>query len=173
MTMKPADIIGMRGNSGWATDLVLKATRGEISHVALVVCVEPLPIVIESVNPRVRTVPLDVAIADHSLVYLMKDLSLTPAEREDVVRAALRWSTYDYSFLNCAWPALDDLTKTRWFSQHLSSPNSPMCSWLVAESRKAIGKFFGQPAESTDPEDILRFAKQHPTIFEVLKLRDA
>ena len=168
--MKPADILLMKGNS-WATDLVTWVGESDVSHAALVIAVEPFPIVIESVNPRVRTVPLDVAIQDHTPVYLLKDLTVTPAQAEQIVREALKWSTMDYSFAQCGIAALDELTKSRWFSQHQLMPEAPMCSWLVAESRKAVGLDFGEPAAGTGPWDIKRFAESHPDKYQILRLR--
>mgnify|MGYP001558704015 FL=1 len=169
--MQAADILLMKGNSGWASDLVTWVGNSDVSHAVLVICTEPTPIIIESINPRVRTVPLDVAIQDHSPVYLLKNTQLTPAQREYIVRAALKWSTRDYSFHQCAIAAIDELTQSRWASQHQLFPEAPMCSWLVAEAYKENGLDFGEPAAGTGPWDIKKFALAHPQFYEVLRLR--
>ena len=169
--MRAGDIIAMKGNSGWMSNLVTNVGGTDVSHVALIIAVDPFPIVIESVNPRVRTIPLDIAIEDHSPVYLLKNLKLLLSQRWHIVREALKFSTRDYSFLQCAIAGLDEITRSRWFSQHQITPEAPMCSWLVAEGYKAAGLDFGEPAAGTGPWDIKKFADTHPDIYQVLRLR--
>ena len=143
--IKPADIIGIMG-SVWASKLITWAEGGGlISHVGLVLCIAPIVLVLETVNPETRVVPLDVAVQQHPRVFLMKALTLTDNERKLIVREACKWSTADYSFTKCIWAGLDEITKTTWFSENLySSPDQAQCSWTVAQAYKAAGKYFGR-----------------------------
>lgn len=167
----PADIIVSLGQS-WATPLVTSVTRGRVSHASLVISVEPVPLIIEAVYPRVRVVPIDLCVADHPAVYLLEDLTLTKAERITVVREACKYSSADYSFLRCTIVGLDKMLDTTWFSENVWPGNNPMCSWEVSQSRRVIGKDFGHPTDSTSPEDILTFAeKYNGQKYRVLKLR--
>lgn len=168
--IRAGDIIAALGSS-WATPLVTYATRGRISHTAMVIAVEPVPLILEAVYPRVRVVPIDVCVADHPLVYLLEDLSLTDAERKTVIREACKYSSADYSCARCAIVGLDKMIDTTFFTDFIWPGLNPMCSWVVSQSRRVIGKDFGHPNDSTSPEDILSFAEQNPQFYKVLQLR--
>jgi len=171
--MKPADIIGVLGNIFFSKAVTWAAGDGLISHVGLVLCTDPLAIVIESVNPEVRTIPLDQAIQHHTRVFLMKALTLTDEERKTIIREACKWSAADYSFAKCIWTQLDEVTKSTWFSEHMPSSENPECAWMVSEAYKAAGKYFGGTTSTYNgPNTILRFAQSHPQFFQVLKLKD-
>ena len=169
--LSAGDILCMLGSS-WATPLVTSATKGRVSHAAVIISVEPVPLIIEAVYPRVRVVPIDVCVADHPVVYLLEDLTLTPQQRKTVIREACKYSSADYSCLRVAIVGLDKMLDTTWFSENVWPGNNPMCSWEVSQSRRVIGKDFGHPTDSTSPEDILTFAeKYNGQKYRVLKLR--
>ncbi len=169
--MQAGDIIGMLGNVP-ASQLVTHVLHARISHVGLLLCTEPVPLIIESTNPEVRTVPLDVAIANHPRVILYENLLLGPRRRQVIIREACKYSCADYSYLKCAIVGLDRMLDTYWFSQNLWSGINPMCSWFVSQAYRAAGLDFGRPEDSTSPEDIDHFAVTHPQLYQTLVLRD-
>jgi len=170
--MQAGDIIGVMGVSRFSNAVTWLSGDGLISHVAMVVCTEPVPLIIEAVPDGVHTIPLDQAIQAHPRVFLMKALNLTDAERKLLVRAACKYSALGYSYLRCGLVGLDQLSGTEVFTKYFAKHLDPMCSFLVAEPYGELGKDFGRGAEVVEPNNVLRFAQTHPKFFEVLKLKD-
>ena len=168
--MKPGDLLGMLGTV-WASKLVEKIDHSEISHVAMVLCLDPLPLIIESTPEGVRTIPLEIVCAEHPRVFLLKALTLTDAERVQLIKSVCKFSAMGYSYLRCGLVGLDELSGSTIFTQYLTKHLDPMCSFAMASAYKDIGRDFGQPQEATSPGHILNFARAHKNLYTVLQLK--
>lgn len=185
--MQPADIIAMQGKSPISA-AVASATQGEVSHVALVVSVDPVALVLESVF-HCRTVPLDIAAIAHEPVYVCRNEYLTRAQRQAIIERAYvlsipstNWvdqlallspgareilgqelsalNTQGYSFLRDVLIGLDRLTDSYFFTSHASQSLDPVCSWLIAHAYDWVGERFNRPPDSCTPWDILQHARR-------------
>lgn len=168
--MEAGDIFCVR-NAGWASDLVTWGSGGEISHVGLVICTEPVPLVMEAVH-EVRTVPFRLAVQAHPLVYLMKALMLTQEQRRIIVETACLFTCQNYGWLTAAMRGMNALLDSRMLDEMIRWSDAPLCDWFVGATYRAVGLDFGKPKEKIWPQDILNFAKAHPKLYQVLKLRD-
>jgi hypothetical protein len=153
--VKSGDIILVRGRAA-LSEGILKATNGHVSHAAAVIGTNP-PICIEALT-RVRTNPLHVTIGAAEAAYLVTDDSLTDAQREAIVYAALTFSAEDYNYIDLALQGLDSLAHSDWFTHILAHDfldRWPICSYVVSKAyEKGIGRTFGKPADSITPEDL-------------------
>lgn len=185
--LQAGDIIGMMGKVAMS-QAVASFTHGEISHVALVVAVDPVALVLESVF-HARTVPLDVAAAAHAPVYLLQHRELSQPRRRAIVERAytlavpsMNWvdklvcfspqvreilgqelsalNTEGYSFLRGLLVGLDRMTSSYFFTEHAPGSLDPMCSWLVAQAYNWVGYQFDRPPDSCTPQDILDHARR-------------
>ena len=114
------------------------------------------------------------SVADAEAAYLLQDLSLSHQKRASIVKRACQFSADDYGWGDIVLQLANAIFRTAWFNDQLTFGllnQYPICSYLVADSYKAIGLTFGrQKEESITPADIYNFAEQNPSIYTVTKL---
>jgi hypothetical protein len=160
------DIVAVRG-TGWFARAILRATGGPASHVGLVLAQAPCVLVLEALT-RVRTRLLAQTLAGTEAAWLLHDRTLTLAERRTVVAAALRFSGQGYGWWAIAMQAMNALTASTWWTDHLGGlAGKPICSFLVADAYERVGRTFGQEDRTTTPADIVRWALRHPQKYTV------
>ena len=117
VAIAPADIVAVRGTGRFAAG-ILKATGDTVSHVGLVIGIDP-PLVIEALT-RVRTNPLATTIAGAERAYILHDKSLSAWERRKIVDTAVRFSADGYNWGDIVLQGMDAVARTTWFTDHLS-----------------------------------------------------
>ena len=168
--MKPGDMILIRG-TGTLSNEILKATNGDVSHAALLIGVNPA-ICIEALD-RVKTNPLHITVQNAAAVYMVEDQSLTDADREAIVYAALTFSADDYNYMDLALQGLDSLSHSTWFTHilaHQFLDRWPICSYVVSKAyERGIGRTFNKPSDSITPQDLYLAGQYKP--YTKLKLK--
>jgi hypothetical protein len=167
---RPGDILAVRGSS-WLSKRILAATGNTVSHVALVVCASPFPVVIEAVD-RVKTDDLDTCLSGAEAAWLLSDRTLTDAERAQVVHRALTFTAALYGGYQLPLQELDELTQTRFFTHYLNpwADVFPICSGLVADGYEVVNRRFGVPDHSTRPSDIWLWAQANASTYATTKV---
>lgn len=168
--MTVGDILAVRG-SNFISRGILAATGDTVSHVGLIIGVEPT-IVIEALL-HVKTRALAVSIAEAERAYILHDTTLSNQERITIVHTALQFSAAGYNYGDILLQGLDALTHSIWFTSHLALglTRDPICSFLVAASYHAVGRDFGRiPMKSVTPANIYKFALAH-AMYTIERLR--
>lgn len=194
--LQPGDIIAIRGSS-WISDSIIAAEYGQVqiipyqavSHVGLLIEGGSIPVVIEALS-RVKTNALAITIANCRKAFIIRDKSLTLAQRQAIVNKALTFSADDYGYLDIIAQLIDCKFKTLWFTNHLSRllNRYPICSYVVAAAYSVLNmmKFytvnlvatahsnagfnFGVDSANCKPSDIMNYALKHSEIFDVHEL---
>lgn len=115
---------------------------------------------------------------ERSLVAVYRDVTLTPAEREEIYLSSRLYAGRHYGVAKIPLHAAD------WAVSRLLGRNVhafrrlarldryPICSWLVAQAYASTGRAFGVPAGCASPDDIWDFVTSHPEKYlEVHPLR--
>ncbi len=165
--IEPADILAVKG-SGWLSRMILKATGGPVSHVGLLLTDKP-PLVIEALS-RVMTRPLHISIEKRTAAYILQPLKLTPEQRVAIVEAACTMSADAYGWGKIALQGLDALSRSGWFTKHLTFTTMPICSWLVAKGYSSQGLHFDVPDNSATPKDIYEFAVKNQDLYRIVQI---
>ena len=161
------DIVAVRG-VGLFSAGILRATGNTVSHVGLLIGIDP-PLVIEALT-RVRTNPLATTIASAERAYILHDKSLSTWERRKIVDTAVGFSADGYNWGDILLQGMDALARTTWFTDHLSIglADEPICSYVVAAAYRAVNLSFGRvKTESVRPSDIYLFAQMHPELYSI------
>ncbi len=132
------DLLGVQG-TGWLSDSIRSATGGgPLSHIAIVTAIEPFVQVTEALD-RVRVRSLDDRLFDAQHVWLLKS-PLSPEDRNVACRNALKHAGDDYGYANILWQEMDELTRSRWFTEHLVNvTHDVICSELAALCEAKLG----------------------------------
>lgn len=163
MTMQPGDIVLSLGSYHTSKAIAkVTAVDGECwSHAALIVAVDPHPLIVQAVPPRVECCLLQDLIGHADKVMVLEDTTLTADEREIVVWEGMRCVGQLYGFDRFPGLLLDELFETDWFGDHwFLSRKAPVCSIVVAAGRDKIGKDFGVAAQGANPSEIGAFSKR-------------
>jgi hypothetical protein len=129
---------------------ILSATGNTVSQVGMVVGYRPV-IVIEALL-RVKTRPIEEAVADAETAYLLQDLSLSTQRRETIVKRSCQFSADDYVWGDIVLQLANAISRTTWLTEHMTLGflnQFPNCSYLVAESYKTICLTFGKQREES------------------------
>lgn len=145
-----------------------KETIAEYSHVGFVVAGAPLPLMIESVIPRVRVIPVTAVLphADHATI--MRPRFLADREAELVVVAC---GTVGNLYGFTAYPGFlaDAIFHTDMFSQ-FSLFHYQICSQHVGFIYNAITYTFGEASVGLTPNEISLWGTRHPEEWEMLPI---
>jgi hypothetical protein len=164
-SLRVGDIIAVRSR-GKLADLIVAAGKAPVSHVGLLVGLDP-PIVLEALT-RVRTRPLTITLLDCTSAWLLSPRKLTPNQRRRIVDTACEFSAKTYGYGEMLLQGADAICRTRWFTEHLSFKVGchPICSYIVAESYARDNLRFGRaPLQSVTPADIFNFALGHRNFY--------
>ena len=166
--MKPqiGDILAVRGVK-WYSTAICWATRGEVSHVGLVVADDP-PLVMEALK-RVTTRPFEQSIAESSIAYLIKP-NVDRETRRRIVRAMSQSSAVSYNYWHIVLLGLDLLLRTQLFTNNYRPGKRTICSVDVANAYASVGRRFGEPARGVTPQEILSYARANPKQFSIEKV---
>jgi len=172
--VRPADIVAIRGNS-LLSHLICDFT-GAISHVGL--CTGVLSPTLTGIRVTqalscVKTLTLADTIAQASYAYILHALTLTLAERNAIVAAALAKIGESYDYTDLAWQAMDKTFNTDWFTSHWASRSSVICSEFDGRCYETVGLNFGVPDRDVTPVDIFDFALQNPAKFQIITVKSA
>jgi hypothetical protein len=162
---RPGDILLTHGP--WMlSDAIANHNEG-FSHASLIVAIDPVILVAESVPPVSKVLRYADLHKDSTRVVLLHDLSLDADQRFLVVNYATKMLGKLYGLDRFIGLGLDTLLDTQWFGDHLRlSRNCPVCTVFVAESRNRIGLNFGVEAEGATPGEITKFSRNHPEIYQ-------
>lgn len=155
-----------------ASDWIARATRetidvAAVSHAALVIAGEPLPLIIESVPPRARVRTYESALTDIKNAILLSPKNLSEDTRLGIAKKAMEFEGRPYGFDRYVGALADAVLDKDWASEHLYfSKKFPYCSVLVSAAYDAFGLDFGEPAQGVTPAEILTFAVRHPDVYE-------
>lgn len=141
------------------------------SHAALVIAESPLPLIIESVPPRVRVRTYATALLRIKHALLLSPRLLTHEQRAAIVEKALECEGALYGFSR--YPALffDSWLDVDWCARHLFlTKRHPVCSVLVSAAYETQGLDFGEPAQGVTPAEIFAFAVTHPDLYAITNL---
>jgi hypothetical protein len=164
--MKIGDVILVRGSS-WLAHGILAATGNTVSHVGLVISVDP-PICIEALT-RVKTNLLAVTIGNVEKAYVGSDPTLSDVERNAIVAKALTLSSASYGWTELALQLADAAFHSTWPTDHLSFElrKHPICSFLVATAYACVGRSFDKESQSVTPADCYAWFKAHGGLTEI------
>jgi len=157
------------------SQVIAKTTQempGEaVSHAALVVAESPLPLIIESVPPRVRVKTYIDAILTARHSVLLSPRLVSADQRIVIVKKALEFEGALYGYDRYIGAAMDTILGSDWCARHLYlSKSFPYCSVLVSASYEAQGLDFGEPAQGVVPNEILAFAVRHPELYTIIEI---
>ena len=165
------DILAIRGKDP-LSDLICRLT-GPISHVGMFVGTHP-PIVIEAIATGVKIRPLPVSLRETREAYCIQDRKLDDTQRQALVYRALEFFGEGYGYWDLLMQLANAFWHTKWFTERLSPglSRAPICSALDAlDYAEQLHVEFGcRPCDAT-PSDIWRFARGHPEMFDVLRVK--
>lgn len=175
--IQQADILAIRGE-GWLSNRIVQATGGPVSHVGLILSPAPKDdldsFVIEALV-RVKTRPLRESIAGARDAWILSPLNVDVDKRFQIANRAAAFSADDYGWFDLGLQLGDALTKSRWFTRHLTFgvlDKIPICSYCVAKSYFDCGLQFGKLAPaSITPADIYEFAVKNPDKFSIERIK--
>lgn len=167
---RPGDILLTHGP--WMlSDLIANRNEG-FSHASLIVSVDPVILVAESVPPVSKVLRYSDLHKDSIRVVLLHDLSLDKDQRFLVVNYATKMLGKLYGLDRFIGLGLDTLLGTQWFGDNLRlSKDCPVCTVFVAESRNRIGLDFGVKAQGAQPGEIARYGQKHPETYQWIELK--
>lgn len=161
--MHPGDIVLSLGSyrASKAIAHITEVDGERWSHAALIVAVDPYPLIVQAVPPRVECCLLSDLVDHADRVVLLEDTTLTDHERSLVVWEGMKCVGQLYGFDRFPGLLLDELFETDWFGDHwFLSRKAPVCSIVVAAGRDKIGKDFGVAAQGANPSEIGAFSKR-------------
>lgn len=174
--IQQADIVAIRGR-GWLSRQIMNATDGPVSHVGLVLSSAPEALdcfVIEALA-RVRTRPLKETIAGAEAAYILSPKNVDLKTRFEIADRASKFSAADYGYLDLGLQLLDSVTRSRWFTRHLTFGllnKLPICSYTVSKAYWDAGLKFGKLVpQSITPADIFEFAIRNGDKYSVVRLK--
>jgi len=171
--MQPGDIVLSLGSyrTSKAIATVTAVDGEQWSHAALIVAVDPYPLIVQAVPPRVECCLLSDLVDHADKVMVLEDTTLTAEERKIVVKEGMLCVGQLYGFDRFPGLLLDELFETDWFGDHwFLSRNAPVCSIVVAAGRDKIGKGFGVEAQGANPSEIGAFSKR-PGYYDRITLK--
>lgn len=172
--MKPGDIILSLGSYHLSKVIanITAVEHEQWSHAALLVAVDPYPLIVQAVPPKVQCCLLSDLVEHADKVLLLHDLSLSEYERSLVVWEGMRCVGQLYGIDRFAGLLLDELLDTQWFGDHWAlSRSAPVCSVLVAAGRDKLGKNFGVAAQGATPSEIGAFSLRRPDLYQRILLK--
>lgn len=141
------------------------------SHVAVVVAIGQIPLVIESVPPRVCVAPMDIVCAKARAGVLLHSLNLSDSDRETIVRKALQFEGRPYGIHQYPFLLLDALFQTDVFGDIPLGRLFPVCSALLGYAYAAVNRYWGDRPSGLTPNEAYFFAeKGHPEFFQMFDL---
>lgn len=171
--MQPGDIILSLGkfHTSKAIAKITEVDGERWSHAALIVAVDPYPIIVQAVPPRVECCLLEDLCEHSEKVMLLHDLTLSDVERKTVVYEGMQCVRQFYGVDRFLPLLLDEMLDTDWFGDNwFLSRKAPVCSVLVAAGRDKIGKDFGVKAQGANPSEIGAFSKT-PGYYERVTIK--
>lgn len=146
--IEAGDLVGVQGSS-WLSDQIRASTgNGPLSHIAIVTATQPFVQVTEALS-RVVVRSWEDRLADAAHLWLLKS-PLSLEDRVAACRTALTHVGQDYGYENIIWQELDDLSKSRWFTEHMVRLTSDdICSELASICETKLGL----RSESATPND--------------------
>ena len=167
--MKAGDIVLVRGKGWFANRILAVASEldGElaaVSHAGIFICEKHVIEALFSRGVVTSLYPHDFSGVDYAIA---SPKNITEYEREILALTALTFSSKTYGYLKIVGQLLDYLTKSRWFTRG-NITGDPICSYVVAESYRTIGKDFDVDAASATPDDIWDFVTTNPDKYEVV-----
>lgn len=174
--VKPGDLVVIQG-SAWYSKLICWATGSPTSHVGGFIGSNP-PVVLEALK-RVKTDPVWETVLKAKKVWILKHKYLTESDRWQIVEKACTFSADSYGYILILFQLMDALTGKmlgkrftyfttvwgRWGNQHFGQ--HPICSYLWSEVYSSVGMHFLQEPGAATPGDILKYAQQYPSEWEI------
>lgn len=170
MDFQVGDIIAIR-QLGWLADNICEATHSEVSHVGLIIGVNPI-IVIEALL-RTKTNLLDITLTDAQKAWCIRYSNLNEKDKNQLVKSALKFSADDYGWPDLILQLGDATFKTRWFTHTIGKAflnHFPICSFIVGEAYDSIGINFSVTDWSVTPGDIMNYAIKNIERFTVRRI---
>jgi hypothetical protein len=141
--------------------LIRKVTGSEVSHVALRLSLEEVPVFLHADVGGVKIVAQEAFFASRTERYVF-------AFKERVSpKLAVAYIGARYDYVGLLWNLFRIMTKWLGYAWHrpLQSPQALVCSEFIA--RLGLASFVGLDPENTTPQDLLEVCKKAPE-FELV-----
>ncbi len=150
MDIEYGDLLAIRG-SGWLSDQIDASTgNGGISHIAVVTADSPFVQVTEALGHGITVRSYEVRLAESQHLWVLKS-PLSAADRAEACRICLSHVGESYGYGNIIWQELDDLARSRWWTEHMVSiTHDLICSELATLAEAKLGL---RPDDTT-PNDL-------------------
>lgn len=159
------------GLLGWAIRVFTRRigeSRTRATHTGVIVKGGPIEqaVIVEALSHVVRHRLWDRYAGTRKEVAVFRPLNMSAQEIAEVVAKAETYVGRRYGYLKLLAHWLDWLLQGAYVFRRLTRQDRyPICSWLVAYSFAAAGKYFGVEPGAADPDDIWDFVRAHPDAY--------
>jgi hypothetical protein len=145
------DILAVRGFDWLSDEIDTMSGNGGASHIALVTATEPFIQVTEALGHGITVRSWEARLAESKHLWILKSPLALP-DRIEACRMAIAHVGDPYAYGNIVWQVMDDLTRSRWFTESMVHLNANR--WICSEIATFCEAKLGLRPDDSTPNDM-------------------